>query len=70
MVTPYWQDSLYHMIEKHYAYTSSVKAENILHHWDRYKNQFKHIIPHEILQHLEQPIQENIPSKRKQQVAS
>lgn len=52
----HWEDQLKGMIERHVAETGSVKARDILQHWDVEKTNFLQVCPKEMLVHIPQPL--------------
>ena len=54
--TDYWADVCRRMIEDHYHETHSTWAETILNEWDRAREMIKHVVPHEIVGKLENPL--------------
>ena len=53
---PHWERQLKGLIERHYAETHSVKAAEILQHWDTEKVHFKQVCPIEMLVHIPAPL--------------
>jgi len=54
----HWESQLEGLIERHLEETGSVKAEEILRHWDTEKANFLQICPKEMLVHLPHPLSE------------
>lgn len=52
----HWEDQLKGMIERHVAETGSVKARDILQHWDVEKANFLQVCPKEMLVHIAHPL--------------
>ncbi|MEM1301554.1 MAG: glutamate synthase-related protein, partial [Pseudomonadota bacterium] len=52
----HWEDQLKGLIERHVAETGSVKARDILQHWDTEKGNFLQVCPTEMLNKLAHPI--------------
>ncbi|MFY0659476.1 MAG: glutamate synthase large subunit [Shimia sp.] len=52
----HWEDQLKGMIERHVAETGSVKARDILQHWDVEKANFLQVCPKEMLVHIPHPL--------------
>jgi glutamate synthase (NADPH/NADH) large chain len=55
---PHWSAQLEELIERHVEETDSVKASDILRHWDVEKQNFLQICPKEMLVHLPHPLSE------------
>ncbi len=56
VTVPHWEDQLKGMIERHVAETGSVKARDILQHWDVEKTNFLQVCPKEMLVHIPHPL--------------
>ena len=56
VTVPHWEDQLKGMIERHVAETGSVKARDILQHWDVEKANFLQVCPKEMLVHIPHPL--------------
>ncbi|MEL6509548.1 MAG: glutamate synthase large subunit [Pseudomonadota bacterium] len=56
VTVPHWERQLKGLIERHYAETHSVKAAEILQHWDTEKVHFKQVCPIEMLVHIPAPL--------------
>ena len=56
VTVPHWEDQLKGMIERHVAETGSVKARDILQHWDIEKANFLQVCPKEMLVHIPHPL--------------
>ena len=52
----HWEDQLKRLIERHAAETGSLKARDILQHWDTEKGNFLQVCPKEMLNKLAHPI--------------
>ena len=52
----HWEDQLKGLIERHAAETGSVRAAEILQHWEAEKLHFLQVCPKEMLVHLPQPL--------------
>jgi len=52
----HWEEELRALIEEHARETRSVKAAEILQHWDEEKRHFLQVCPKEMLPHLEAPL--------------
>ena len=52
----HWEAELKALIERHQAETGSVKAADILQHWDIEKDNFVQVCPKEMLVHLPHPL--------------
>ena len=52
----HWLDQLKDLIERHAKETGSVKAAEILQHWDVEKDNFVQVTPKEMLVHLKHPL--------------
>ena len=52
----HWETQLKDLIERHAAETGSVKAAEILQHWDAEKAHFIQVCPKEMLVHLPHPL--------------
>jgi glutamate synthase (NADPH/NADH) large chain len=52
----HWEDQLKGLIERHAAETGSVKATEILTHWEAEKAHFLQVCPKEMLIHLPHPL--------------
>ncbi len=52
----HWEDQLKGLIERHVAETGSVKARDILQHWDVEKANFLQVCPKEMLVHIPHPL--------------
>ncbi|WP_446669935.1 glutamate synthase large subunit [Marimonas arenosa] len=52
----HWEDELKGLIERHAAETGSVKAADILQHWDIERTNFLQVCPKEMLVHLVHPL--------------
>ncbi len=52
----YWEEQLKGLIERHVAETGSVKARDILQHWDVEKAHFLQVCPKEMLVHIPHPL--------------
>ncbi|MBV0913591.1 glutamate synthase large subunit [Anianabacter salinae] len=62
----HYEDELKAMIERHASETHSVKAKDILQHWDSEKSRFLQIVPREMLGKLDVPVvlpKEAIPAE-------
>ncbi|MDV7144080.1 glutamate synthase large subunit [Tropicimonas sp. TH_r6] len=53
---PHWEAELRGLIEKHVAETESVKAADILQHWDLELRHFVQVCPKEMLIHIPHPL--------------
>jgi glutamate synthase (NADPH/NADH) large chain len=53
-----WQEELKALITRHVAETNSVKAADILQHWDEELHNFVQVCPKEMLVHLPEPLQD------------
>ena len=53
---PHWESQLEELIERHLAETGSVKAQDILRHWDLERDNFLQICPIEMLDKLPHPL--------------
>jgi glutamate synthase (NADPH) large chain len=42
------------LIERHFRYTGSFRAKEILAEWDRYRTRFRKVFPHEYRRALKQ----------------
>ncbi len=58
VTVPHWSAQLEELIERHVEETGSVKASDILRHWDLEKQNFLQICPKEMLVHLPHPLSE------------
>ncbi|MTI10475.1 glutamate synthase large subunit [Curvivirga aplysinae] len=58
----YWADQCKSMLEDHYRETHSKWADTLLSEWDRVRGMFRHVVPHEILDKLEQPVETVTPT--------
>jgi glutamate synthase (NADPH/NADH) large chain len=56
VTVPHWMDQLELLIERHLKETGSVKAANILQHWDTEQHNFLQVCPKEMLNKLSHPI--------------
>ena len=54
----HWQEELKALITRHVAETNSVKAADILQHWDEELHNFVQVCPKEMLVHLPAPLQD------------
>ncbi|MDF0601156.1 glutamate synthase large subunit [Psychromarinibacter sp. C21-152] len=54
----HWEAELKGLIERHAAETNSVKAQDILQHWETEKHNFLQVCPKEMLVHLSHPLSE------------
>ena len=54
----HWQEELKALITRHVAETNSVKAADILQHWDEELHNFVQVCPKEMLVHLPEPLQD------------
>ena len=52
----HWHDQLKGLIERHALETNSVKARDILQHWDLELGNFLQVCPKEMLVHLKHPL--------------
>lgn len=57
VTVPYYQDQLKDLITQHYIATQSPWAATILQDWDLWLPQFRHVVPRELLNRLDVPIQ-------------
>jgi glutamate synthase (NADPH/NADH) large chain len=53
---PHWEAQLRSLIERHAVETGSVRAAEILQHWDLERGYFVQICPKEMLPHLAHPL--------------
>jgi len=53
---PHWEAELKGLIQRHADETGSVKAKDILQHWDLEKSNFLQVCPKEMLAHLPAPL--------------
>ena len=60
----HWEDQLRGLIEAHVAETRSVRAAEILRHWDSEKANFIQVCPKEMLPHLAYPLGAEADAKR------
>ncbi len=51
-----WEDQLRTLVEQHLAETDSLKAADLLQHWDVEKHNFVQVCPKEMLVHLAHPL--------------
>jgi len=56
VTVPYWLNQLEELVERHLAETGSVKAAELLRHWDTEKANFVQVCPKEMLVHLPHPL--------------
>ncbi len=56
VTVPYWVDQLKGLIERHHAETGSVKAAEILQHWDMELAHFVQVCPIEMLANIPHPL--------------
>ena len=56
VTVPHWVNQLEELIERHLAETGSVKAAEILRHWDTEKASFVQVCPKEMLVNLTHPL--------------
>jgi len=54
----HWQEELKALISRHVAETNSVKAADILQHWEEEMHNFVQVCPKEMLVHLPAPLQD------------
>lgn len=54
--TDYWAEVVHKLIAEHHAETHSKWADTILNEWDRVREKFWHVVPHEIVGKLEHPL--------------
>ena len=62
VTVPHWEQELKALITQHAEETGSIKASDILQHWDRECANFVQICPKEMLVHLPAPLSSNIES--------
>jgi len=62
VTVPHWKQELKALITQHAEETGSLKASDILQHWDRECANFVQICPKEMLVHLPAPLSLNIES--------
>ena len=62
VTVPHWEQELKALITQHAEETGSIKASDILQHWDRECANFVQICPKEMLAHLPAPLSLNIES--------
>lgn len=55
----HWENVLRQKIERHAKYTQSALAAQLLNHWDDVKSDFIQIVPKEVLQRVEHPLDDN-----------
>ena len=53
----YWQDRLKALVKQHYSYTDSAQAGYLLNNWEVESAKFKLVVPKEIVNTLEHPVQ-------------
>ena len=53
---PHWQDELKELVTRHADETGSLKAADILQHWDQERHNFVQVCPKEMLVHLPAPL--------------
>ena len=56
VTVPHWEAQLKGLIERHAAETNSVKAADILQHWEAERAHFVQVCPKEMLPHLKHPL--------------
>ena len=53
---PHWQEELKELVTRHADETGSLKAADILQHWDQERHNFVQVCPKEMLVHLPAPL--------------
>ncbi|MDW3205134.1 MAG: glutamate synthase large subunit [Alphaproteobacteria bacterium] len=60
--TDYWAEECRRMLVDHVAATHSKWADGLLHDWDITRRSIKHVVPHEILKMLDNPLSADQPA--------
>jgi glutamate synthase (NADPH/NADH) large chain len=56
VTVPHWQQELKDLVTRHVKETGSLKAADILQHWDQERHKFVQVCPKEMLVHLPAPL--------------
>ena len=58
ITSPYWQEQLKEMVQAHYDRTGSHRALTILDQWEAELGRFWQVVPHEMINRLDHPVEE------------